>query len=51
MEAQEEKVETGSALNVVIVEAKAMGDIMKECDVEILTIETSHEWGGTLIEK
>ena len=51
MEAATAKDETGAALDVATVEAEALGDIMKEGDVEILTIESSPEWGGTLIEE
>ena len=51
VEALAVEFETGAALYAVTVEAEAMGAIMKERDAEILTIESSHEWVGTLIDE
>ena len=45
------EAKNGAALNDAIVEVEAMGAIMTEADAEILTIESSLEWGGTLIEE
>ena len=45
------EAETGATLYVATVEAEAMGAIMTEGDLEILTIESSLEWGGNLIKE
>ena len=51
VEAPTAEAETEAALNVVIVEYEDVGAIMTEGDAEILTIEYSPEWGGTLIKE
>ena len=51
LEASAAEAETGAALDAATVEAEAVGAIMTEGDAEILTIESSPEWGGNLIEE
>ena len=51
LEALAAEVETRAALDVGIVEYEAVGAIMIEGDAEILTIESSLEWGGNLIKE
>ena len=51
LEAPTAEAETGVALDATTVEAGAVGDIMIEGDAEILTIESSPEWRGNLIEE
>ena len=45
------EVEGGAALDAVTVEAEAMVAMMIEDNVEVLTIKSSPEWRGTLIEE
>ena len=45
------EVETRAALDVAIVETKYVRAMIIEEDTEVLTIESSPEWGGTLIEE
>jgi len=45
------EVETGAALDAAIVEAKDVRAMITEENMEVLTIESSPEWGGTLIEE
>ena len=45
------EAETQVALNAATGEDEVVGDIMIEGDANILTIESSPEWGGTLIEE
>ena len=45
------EVEARVALDAAIVEAEAMGAIIIEENTEVLTIESSPEWRGTLIEE
>ena len=45
------KVEAGAALDVTTIEDEVVGAMMTEGDVEVLTIESSLEWMGTLIEE
>ena len=51
IEAPTVEADTGEALDVVKVEPKVFRAIMVEGDVEIFTIESSLEFGGTLIEE
>ena len=51
VEAPAAEAETGAALYVATMEDESVGAIRTERDTEILTIESSHEWGGTLIEE
>ena len=51
MEALTAEVETGAALDAAIVEAEDVRAMITEENVEVLTIESSPEWGGTLIEE
>ena len=51
VEAPTAEAETGAALNVATIEDEVVGDIMIEGYANILTIESSPEWGGTLIEE
>ena len=43
--------ETREALDATTVEYEAVGAIMTEGDADMLTIESSLEWGGTLIKE
>ena len=43
--------ETGAALYAVIVETEDVRAMIIEENMEVLTIEYSPEWGGTLIEE
>ena len=43
--------ETGAALDVVIVKTKDGRDMITEENTEVATVESSPEWGGTLIEE
>ena len=45
------EAEAGVALDVSTVEAKVVGAMMTEGDAVVLTIESSPEWMGTLIEE
>ena len=45
------EAEAGAALDSVTVEVEGVGDMMTKGDVEVLTIESSPEWMGTLIEE
>ena len=49
--APEAEAEVGAALDSAIVEAKAVGAVITEENTEVLTIESSLEWRGTLIEE
>ena len=51
MEALTVEDETGVALDVVTAEAKDVRAMITEENMEVLTIESSTEWGGTLIEE
>ena len=45
------EAKAGAALDVATVEAETVGVVMKEEKTEVLTIESSPEWRGTLIEE
>ena len=45
------EAEAGAALDVAVVEAKAMGAVMTEENAKVITIKFSLEWRGTLIEE
>ena len=45
------EAEAGVALDAAIVEVEVVGAVMIEENVEVLTIKSSHEWRGTLIEE
>ena len=45
------KVETGAALDAATVETKDVRAMIREENTEVVTIESSPEWGGTLIEE
>ena len=51
MEALTAEAEIGEALDVATAEAKDIRAMMIEENTELLTIESSLEWGGTLIEE
>ena len=51
MEALTTEVEAGVALDVATAEAKDVRAMIIEGNVEVLTIESSPEWGGDLIEE
>ena len=50
MEALAAKAETGATLDAATMEAATVEATMEEEDVDIFTIESSPELGGTLIE-
>ena len=45
------EVETGAELDAVIVETKDVRAMITEENIEMVTIESSPEWGGTMIEE
>ena len=45
------EVETGAALDAVTVETEDVRAMITEENTEVVTIESSPEWGGTLIEE
>ena len=45
------KSKVGEALDATKVEAKAVGTVMTEENAEVLTIKSSPEWRGNLIEE
>ena len=45
------EVETGAALDATTVETKDVKAMRTEENTEVVTIESSPEWGGTLIEE
>ena len=51
MEALTAEVEAGVALDVVIFKTEDVRAMIIEENMEVLTIDSSHEWGGTLIEE
>ena len=51
MGAPSAEAEAGATFGVATVEAKAVGAMMIEENVEVFTIESSLEWMGTLIEE
>ena len=51
VEALATEARTRVALNATTIEVEGVGAIMTEDDAEILTIESSPKWGGTLIEE
>ena len=51
MGAPSAEVETGAAFDAAIAKDEAIGAMMTEENVEVLTIESSLEWMGTLIEE
>ena len=51
VEALTAEVEAGAALDAVTAEAKDVRATITEGNIELLTIESSPEWGGTLIEE
>ena len=51
MEALTAEAETRAALDAAIAEAEDVRAMITKENIEVLTIESSPEWGGTLIEE
>ena len=51
MEALTTKAEAGAALDSVIAKAEDVRETIIEGNTDVLTIESSPKWGGTLIEE
>ena len=51
LEALTAEAETRAALDAVTVEAEDVRAMITEENMEVLTIESSPEWGGNLIEE